>query len=569
MILMKELSTTPPKGYLKMNYGREIGFLTSVIATAFILLLIPVDASRVALLRLDHALNFEPYLRDDIARHCRALAGRPGNAEEKFFTDKFPLSQKEGNAPPCTVSVASSSFHRFFLRSYWDYVIRVQPENAPPFFEKNYHVQFPRPLCLLPVALFLLALVFGFRSWGMGCMLVSYVFLLAGANLIRATELIIQSSVQIVTSEQTFPGLCLMLLWLAAFLSRKEEEPLKPRPIPPYEKVVSRAGSAVIGFWNPAVYTLLGRLAIPLRGTVSRLTPFLDAQLLVACLSLYLFSPETRKLPLILEESLSLPRYFSFSIILFVALTYFTRRKRPDAEVSPISRLWIAAAFIITGELLAWRFKAFVEIPTLVRVGAELLCSELIRVSRIDYRRAARVFLPWAGALFVSSFGAVLSQRAGITDLALAMSMPQVHPTLFILFTFLSGLTLGFLTGSFGTSFFVLVLTIHSHDFAQSRAALLDGILAGTLLSPFSLFNLLPSAQFEIPIQKLVAFRWRQLAVPFLIGSIIYSISAINSVAILQPVTFVFLCLLALTIQLKKRTWTIGVIKTPEFMETT
>ena len=48
------------------------------------------------------------------------------------------------------------------------------------------------------------------------------------------------------------------------------------------------------------------------------------------------------------------------------------------------------------------------------------------------------------------------------------------------------------------------------------------------------------------------------MAYPMIIGATIYAVSAINSVAILQPVTFIFMCLLAVTFQLRKSEWHLG-----------
>jgi hypothetical protein len=134
-----------------------------------------------------------------------------------------------------------------------------------------------------------------------------------------------------------------------------------------------------------------------------------------------------------------------------------------------------------------------------------------------------------------------------------------VHPTALVIFTFIAGLVLGFLTGNFSVTFFALFpVLLKPHGNELVKAALLDGILAGTLFSPFSLFNLLPAAQFGTSLQELTTFRFQQLAYPLGIAGAIYAISTINSVAILRPVTFVFLCLVALAFQLKKSKWKLG-----------
>lgn len=540
-----------------MNFTREFGLLVSSIATGLILFLVPVDDAKVALLRLDHALNLEHTLKADILQRCSSLAGHPGSVEEKFFLDRYAPPRAEGPARPCQVTIEAASYSRFFLRTYSNFLIRVAPDGGRPFFEKNYHVQFPRPLCFFPIALFLLALIFEFKPWGLGCTLGTYLFCLAGGNAIRTTELVVHGTAVTLTADQTFQGLLLILLWLALFLSGRHTTPVSDAKLKPHERALNRAFSGLIGLWNPTVYTLFGRLFAPLRGTVSRLTPFLDAQLFAGALSLYLLSVDLTKPLEFLEGSLLLPRYFSFSAILFLLLTHFTRRPRRRIVISRVPRVWLAFVSVAIFELVALRVHTFHEWPTLTRVGLALLLSELAW-PKVELKEAMRLFSRWGGVLFLGSFVAVASQRSGVTDLALALAAPKVHPTMYVFFTFLSGLVLGFLTGNFSTSYFTLLLALKAHDLPQARAALLDGILAGVLLSPFSLFNLLPSAQFGIHVHKLVAFRWRQLAFPFLIGGVIFAVGAINSVAILQPVTFVFLCLVVVAFQLKKRTWTVG-----------
>ena len=103
-------------------------------------------------------------------------------------------------------------------------------------------------------------------------------------------------------------------------------------------------------------------------------------------------------------------------------------------------------------------------------------------------------------------------------------------------FTFGAGIAIGFVTGSVSTTFFALspVLT-KFYSVAVVRAALVDGILAGVVLSPLSLYNLLPMVHYRMRLHHLIGLRFRQVAVPLCLGGIIYLVSAINTVAILRP----------------------------------
>ncbi len=555
-----------------MIYSREIGFVISAIATALILYLVPVDDAKVAGLRLESALNAERTLKDDIGARCTQLLARrtpaDPSAEEKLFIERFGPPAQVGEVRGCTVSVVSAVSNRFFLRSYSNYLIRVQGDTGQTFLERNFHVQYPRPLALLPIALFLLALIFEFEPWGIGATLVTYVFFLGGGSAIHACELLFSSALLTMTGDTTFLGLVMIVLWLSLFLSRRTATPVPSAAMSTWERATNFIVSFTVGLWSPTVFTLFGRLITPLKGTVSRVMPFLDAQVGLACLSLYLLSIDTKQLADIAEKSLLLPRYFSFSALLFIGLTHLTRRPRRQVSLYRLPRLWCAVLAVAIAELLPLKFAALAEIPTLLRIGTALLVSELVLPLRLSPKRAARMFFPWVGMLFLGSLLAVITQGAGMSDLALSLSEPRVHPTTFIFFTFLAGLAMGFLTGSFAAPFFTLLLFVKAHEVPQARAALLDGILAGNLLSPFSLFNLIPSIQFGIPLPRLIAIRWKQLAIPLGIGSVIYAVSTINSVAILQPVTFVFLCLVAIAFQLKKRTWTVGSFHPPEYSGT-
>jgi hypothetical protein len=210
-------------------------------------------------------------------------------------------------------------------------------------------------------------------------------------------------------------------------------------------------------------------------------------------------------------------------------------------------------------EIAASQWPPLKALPTVTRFGAALFFSELVWPVRVNWKQAGSAWLPWAGMILLASFATSLAIQSGATDMMLVIAEPRIHPVGLVFFTFLAGIAMGFITGNFSSAFFaIFTLMLKSTSQPLVHAALLDGVFAGILLSPFSLYNLVPSVQFRLSHQDLLRFRFKQLMYPLGIGSLIYAVSAVNSVAILRPATFVFLCLAALAFQLRKSYWQIG-----------
>jgi hypothetical protein len=210
---------------------------------------------------------------------------------------------------------------------------------------------------------------------------------------------------------------------------------------------------------------------------------------------------------------------------------------------------------VVGVETAAYYYPPLAAIKTLPRVAGALLLSELLSF-RFQARDWGKHFLPWAGVACLCSLIPTVAQDSGLLDLTLTLCDPRLHPVGLGFFTFLGAAAVGFFTGSFSVVFFgFLTLMLKTTELPLVRGALFDGILLGILLSPFSPLNLFAAMQFGIRLQELVSFRFKQLAIPFFIGAITYIVAAANSVRILQPATFVSLCLVAVAWQLKKRNW--------------
>ncbi len=540
-----------------MLFREEFTLLLVCVATGILLHFVPYDGEKVALYRLQEKLRQEPELTEKISTQCSSLESADNRAAARFVSKSFRLpSPGTSGAGKCLVVLESSQTQRFFVRNYAHFALAVQGENGNMVYRRDYDIEFPRPLALLPLAVFLLSLVWGFKPWGLAWTLGTYVLLLGGGNLIRALEFGVKSTLITFGGSQPLLGTLLVLFWVALHRSRRDRKPARLYSVK-VESWINKVLSVLLGLWNPAIFTAASKLFLPFRGSLARITFFMDAQFFIVCGSLYLLAADWRNPRAFVMESLLLPRYFSFAAALFLSLGYWTPTPKKRAIAWHQLRFWRAAGFVIATEGLAFRFPVMREISTVTRVGLSLIASELVMPRSIAWRSAVRSFLPWAAMLLVATFITLQSVQAGVSELVLVLWEPTAHPTAVALFTFISGVFLGFLTGNFAITFFALYgVLIRSFDQPLVKAALIDGILAGSLLSPFSLFNLFSAAQFGLDLQELVRFRFRQLAVPLTISTIIYAVCAINSVAILQPVTFVFLCLVALATRLKKNAWT-------------
>jgi len=541
-----------------MKIGKEFKFALCVLLCGIFLHLFTYDEEKVGLSGLERMLRLDSQLNEAIAAHCHSLIPTENQPAERFFIEKFSPRLGEPATKRCQVKLDTKSQHRFFLRSHWVTSVTLVADDGP-FFQKTYHGNSPKPLCLLPFAIFLFALIFDLRILKFTWLVVSYLFLLAGGNVIQMTELVWKSVAITVTSDPSFIGFSLVILWLAINKSAPNLRPVTRIENNVWEQVGNRLSSLVIGLWNPGFYTVLGRFLFPFRAEVSKLLLFLNSQVLVACLSLYLLSFEFTTIGELASKNILIPRYFSFTILLFFAMNAWGTRSRRQVVLWHFPHFWRALLFVVGAEILAYTTPYLHGLSTLTRAGLALVASELVWPSKLSSLQFAKNFLPWFSILLVAFCLPVIAYQAGLTDLLGVLCDPKVHPNSFVLFTFIAGTVAAFFTGSFSMTLFALygLLTAADHS-PLVRAALLDGILAGSLLSPFSIYNLLPSVQFGLDLRELIACRFQQLAYPLLIGSAIFAVSMIQSVSILRPLTFVFLFMLAVAFQLKKSQWIIS-----------
>ncbi len=539
-----------------MKKSLNLGFLVSVVACTIILNALPIDDTKLALHKLSPLLQGDMRMREQVAEHCAALSAKTATPIEKFVLERLPVPARESGGPECSLVAQSSKATRLGLRSFWDFQVQIRNADAMPIADGHYALDFPRPLVLLPLVVFLLALIFEFRHWGLGWTLGSYLFLLCGANLIRLIQTLGQGVRTAFVGEQTVTGLVLITIWVALVRNRRTEEarPVLASTVSNDGRWMNRAILGGVGLWNPAAFTIAGRLFLPFQGAVNRIASFLTAQVAAVCLSLYLFSFEMNRLGAFASDSLLLPRYFTFGALIFMFLQHERPKREPIAW--KLGGFWRTLLCIVAIEASAFHFRIWDGTSTITRIGLALVLSQLLWPAAVRWKPFAQQAAHWSTIVVLSACIAVLSAQLSVTDLTLLIFDPRIHPTGVVFFTFLSGIILGFVTGSFAVAFFALFATLmKTAAVPLVKAALLDGILAGILLSPLSIHNLLPAAQFGLSMSNLIAYRFKQLAFPLAIGTLIYAVAAINSVAILRPATFVFLCLIAVVVQLKRKAW--------------
>jgi hypothetical protein len=541
---------------MKILNSLNYGFWVSVLASGIILKNLPVDDTKFALSKLGAALQSDTRLRDQVAEHCATLEAKSATLVEKVILERLPVPTRPEGGPACTLVAQNAKSTRFELRSFWSFRFQIRSEAGSPEIDRDLFFDFPRPLVLFPLAIFLLALVFEFHRWGIGWTLVTYLLLLAGGSPIGLSNAFLASARDTFSVEQPWVGFFLILAWVA--LCRGAET--TPRVAAKKEllpKRLSRLSLFGIGLWNPSAFTLIGPLLLPFRGSLQRLAPFFTLQVIAVAMSLYLLSLDFGHLSSFATKSLFIPRYFTFGLLLFMYLEY--RRPRFEALVWEFPYFLRTLLLVLGIEIATHYFAFWAGTSTLTRIGIGLVAGQMLSSTKRNWPRVGREFLKGSGVLLLCATVSSLSTFLSATDLVLRLVDPRIHPSATSLFTFLCGIGLGFLSGSFSVAYFALTLVLmNASPDPLVRAAHLDGVLAGILISPFSLLNWVPAAQFRLGIRRVVIHRFKQLSFPLLIGLVIYALGAINSVAILRPATFVFLCLVAVVVKLRDGSWKLG-----------
>jgi len=535
-----------------MNQQKTVAFLLTTLVSGIFLSLFSYNEEKVAFLRLEQGLLKDTPLMQKIAGACSQFSPLSEHRAEPFLIQRIQLPQAD-EPRLCRLHVRSIRDTSYFLRSLWSFSVAVQNETRETVSQGRFSIDFPTPLSFIPLVIFFLTVILKLEWIRFSWLAIAYFFLVGGGNIILTSELSLKSLLG--AFDPNLMGTLLVVLWVS--LVQNHPTMISPRREGSFvEKIPNRLFSSLLGLWNPLLFTVVSKIFFWGKRGLRGILPFFEIQVLLGCLSLYLFAQDLRNFPSTILISLLSPRYFSSAVILFVLFRLSQLGATPQVTVWRLPHFWRTAGLVLLGEIL---FRYFhVEGAVLTRIGLLLVASELAWPWGIRFTRVMRTFLPSAATVIFCASLPVFNRESGITELAFALWDPSTHPNALALFAFLSGIGFGFLMGNFSSAFFSVAFLLKTSEPAIFQAALLDGILAGNLLSPFSFFNLLPAVNFRISMRELISFRFSQLAVPILIGAAIYALGIMDAVRILQPVSFVFLSLVAFALQLKKRSWTMG-----------
>lgn len=542
------------------QYQRIIKWITIPLVAFILLQLIPFSQREVATQRLEQEINHAVDLKKRIADSCQELLPNENSPLERWFITKLkPSTPPENSAPisSCILKANSTQASQFHLLAQWSLGFEIFKSNSTqPIITQTYSTKFPLPLCFLPLLIFILTLSFNFSIYGSVCFLVFHFLFLSGLNLIQLLKILPKVAVSIVTTDRLFPGLLLFSLWFA--LRPLSERKRARTPVGTVEAVVNSFFTNLIGIWNPILYTLVGPMLFSFTNDQKKLRLFFNTQLLIWTLSLYILGLEISNIYSVFNTFLT-PRYLSFSIIFYLFTSFIPQNPNSQPLIWETKYFWKYLVAIGITEFLGFLIPELRSIPTLTRLALIFL---LVEFSQSNLESWSSIFARWKGPLLVliiSSSVATFSSEVGAIDLVASICDPQKHPTAILPFTILSGFLLGFLTGGLTSPFFILVSQmIQAYPNPLIRAALFDGVLTGLMFSPFSLFNLYPSVQYKISLQKILQIRAQQLTLPLIMGLLIYFVGTVTTLGVLPPVCFVFCCLTIATYKLKQSRWKIS-----------
>lgn len=542
------------------HFKRTIPWVASSLIGTLLLLSISFSSWEIASQRLEPEVSRAIDIQRVITSQCVALLTNQNTPLERWFIEKLlpsPLVLPKTNAHSCVLRAHSVHVSRFALFSQWNLGIEIFSDSSvQPILSRSFSTSFPLPLSFLPLLIFMMMIPYGVSNFGCLALLLSYFLFLSGLNLIPLIKNLPKFAVNIITTDRLFPGLFLLSFWLAM---RPLSERRKARsPLSVLENLVNSLLTHLVGIWNPIFYTLLGPLFSSSQDELKKLKPYLNVQLLILTLSLYVYGLELSNIYSVVHTFLT-PRYLSFSIIFCFATYLVPQMPSSNPVIWKLPNFGKYMAVIGFLEFTGFLIPEIRSIPTLTRIGLAFL---IVEFAQFRIEPLSKILTRWKAPLFallISSLIATVTSELGAVDLIISICHPKKHPSAVLPFTLISGFLLGFISGGLSFPFFTLVSSmVQSFPSSLIRAALFDGVLAGLMLSPFSLFNLLPSFQNNISLPTILGQRFRQLLVPLIMGTVIYLVGTVTNLAILPPVCFVFGCLIIITARLKKSRWKIS-----------
>ena len=501
----------------------------------------------------------DPTLSLELATHCNGeMRADSASPLEQYFVAAFVAPPFRPEAS-CRVRVREVKAKRLFFERRSVFVSELVLGDRI-LWEQSAAVRVPHAIVFFPLLVFILGIVLGLPvrvSVVYGVLVAT----LAGISVATLSQLVPIALSQGFWADKNYLSLLFFGLWFELWRVPLPRVPGRPKskwiPLFLRRKKTVRWIFGLMGFWYPYLHALSGR-TLEWRGNGGQdaqrpVARFLEWSALIAMGSLYLMGLGYGKGAFVqLWSNLELPRTLALVTALSAALNYWIPTLMASADDEPAQERFRLRAFsgtprigrlllaLLACEAVCYGFGIGSRVPLFLRWSLVCLGTEMFPLSRWQTFHRLRL-LRFAATFIGPAFMVGLCQHAGLTTVWTFMTRPWVHPHLLAAMSFLSATGLGFLSGSFAVAFFGLAEFMHGSLSTPSvHAALLDGSVVGALLSPFSFFNTYGAYCLHRHVGFVVRLRLRQLGVPLLMSFLLYILSALTAIRLLEPVLLAF-----------------------------
>ncbi len=521
-----------------MSIRSAIGWGLSLLITGLLLVKMPLPDGALTLNELmrNHASEIENF-NGVVSKACNSILPESDTEIEKEFirTSKFNFAVA---ANKCLLKISESSQQRYFLKKNTALNIRLTRQSSQTILEeKTFLLEHLLPLALLPFFAFFWALLFDIKFFGPPAVFLSFFFFYSGLSPLSFLDESFFHFFRLLEHDKNVIGLCLLFIWTR--LCKVERST-------PW---VSKCILTLSGIWNPAFIVATRKSLFWLGKSSKAKSHLLSLQAVFLMLSFSLLAASSN------EEDIFLPRYFTFAfLIILIFQSYSGTKNLPNYLWKNPFRITHLVTVLI-GEL-GFHFL-HLQVPFILRIALELNAAECVHLKEWRFTWRESKFIASRLSIFLfSAYAAFYASHLGILNLLFQIlqinSLELGLPFALFLFGIFSGIVFGGIALPY---YFVLSSFTQLSGLSVAKAGLMDGLILGTLLSPISLFNWFTAKDIHMGIHRVIKERIKGLRLSIFAGGIVYFVSGMNSVKILQPVTFLFLMLVLFVNYMREKGW--------------